>query len=286
MSDSEKKIRDTQGKFLQAVKDGKELRDGEWQECRVVLTNKRLVLVADGKTSVPLSNMTEFGGRYDKTQAAAQESNYTAVTVSDDVYLVSTTEHSQFETDLYKAVLNGQVLFVDHPAVKGGVVQGTEWTKARIKVGDSMIRLAVANGDLVEIDRDDIGDVDEDERTVEGEDRLIVEVEHTEDDISVETHITGTRQHITVLRELVQEGVERTEADLDLSNTEKQVIMALHSGVSPFAIPDFVGISVEKTEAIYDRLIELDVIEVTRERTEVEITPQGRNVAGKAMASQ
>jgi helix-turn-helix protein len=286
MSDSEKKIRDTQGKFLQAIKDGKELRDAEWQDCRVVLTTRRVVLIAGGKTSIPLDNMTEFGGRYDMTQAAAQESNYTAVTVADDVYLVSTTEHDQFETDLYRAVLNGQILFVDHPAVEGGVVQGSDWTKARIKVGDSAIRLAVANGDRVEIDRDDIGDVDTDERTVKDEERLVVEVEHTEDDISVETHITGTRQHVNVLRELVQEGVERTEADLDLSGTEKQVIMALHSGVSPFAIPEFVGISVEETEEIYDRLVELDVIEVVRERTEVEITPQGRNVAGEAMASQ
>ncbi len=45
--------------------------------------------------------------------------------------------------------------------------------------------------------------------------------------------------------------------------------MALHSGVSPFDIPNFVGIDVEEIEEIFDRLIELDVISVLRERTEV-----------------
>jgi helix-turn-helix protein len=62
--------------------------------------------------------------------------------------------------------------------------------------------------------------------------------------------------------------------------------MALHSGVSPFEMPEFVGADVEEVEAIYDRLIELDVIEVVRERTEVEMTAQGRSVAEKTMNNQ
>jgi helix-turn-helix protein len=51
-------------------------------------------------------------------------------------------------------------------------------------------------------------------------------------------------------------------------------------------MPGFVGADVEEVEAIYDRLIELDVIEVVRERTEVEMTAQGRSVAGKTMNNQ
>ncbi|MFB6185130.1 MAG: CheF family chemotaxis protein [Haloarculaceae archaeon] len=287
MSDTEKKVRDGQGKFLYAVQDGHEIKDAGWQECRVVLTNKRLVLVTgETKHSIPMANMTEFGGRYDATQAAAQEAHYTAVTVGDDVLLVTTPDHDEFETDLYRAVLNGRIVLVQHPAVEGGVVQNAEWTKARIKVGDDVIRLALEDGDLVEIDRDDIGDIDHEETAVEGDQRPVVQVEHSEDGISVETHVTGGPQHVDVLRELVAEGMRRTEADIDLDPIEKQVIMALHSGVSPFAIPEFVGISIERTAEIYDRLVELDVIEVVRERTEVEITPQGRSVASETMASQ
>jgi helix-turn-helix protein len=62
--------------------------------------------------------------------------------------------------------------------------------------------------------------------------------------------------------------------------------MALYSGVSPFAISDFVGIDVERVEEIYDELLELDVIEVVRERKEVALTPQGRRVAGEEMGKQ
>jgi helix-turn-helix protein len=286
MSD-EKKIRDTQGKFLHAVRNGQDMLDAEWNNCRVVLTNKRVALIADGKRSIPLADIERFGGRVDVNQAAANVADYTALHADEDVVLVATPEHEAFETDLYNAILDGEILFVKHPAVEGGVVQDSGWQKARIKVTDEVIRLAVADGDRVEIERDDIGDAEEDERDVKGEKRLVVEVEHTDDEgISVETHVTGERKHASVLLKLVRKGFAQTEANIDLDPTEKRVIMALHSGVSSFAIPEFVGISVEQTEAIFDRLIELDVIEVVRERTEVEITPEGRSAASESMASQ
>jgi hypothetical protein len=78
----------------------------------------------------------------------------------------------------------------------------------------------------------------------------------------------------------------RQDEEYELTETESEVLMALHSGVSPFEMPEFVGADVEEVEAIYDRLIELDVIEVVRERTEVEMTAQGRSVAEKTMNNQ
>jgi helix-turn-helix protein len=71
-----------------------------------------------------------------------------------------------------------------------------------------------------------------------------------------------------------------------LGPVEEQVVMALHSGVSPFDIPGFVDAEVAEVEEIFDRLIELEVIEVVRERTEVEMTAQGRSVAGESMGEQ
>ena len=102
----------------------------------------------------------------------------------------------------------------------------------------------------------------------------------------METYLSGREHHLSVLRQLLEEGAERNRADLDLTPIEQRVVMALYSGVSPFAISDFVGIEVEKVEEIYDQLIELDVIEVVRERQEVTLTPQGRKVAGEEMGEQ
>ena len=286
MSDTEKKITDTRGQFMQAVQGGRELNDASWSACRIVLTTQRLVLIADGKRQIPLQSIDRIADRHDVNQASAGVSNYVALHLDEDVVLVSAGEHEAFETDLYRASLNGEIILVQHPAVEGGVVQDSEWTKGRMKVTDEALRLALADGQAVEIERADIGDLTVEEKTVSGEDRTVIAVEHTDDGISVETHLAGEEFHATVLQVMLAESAERNQADLDLSSTERRVIMALHSGVSPFDIPSFVGIDVEQSEEIFDRLIELDVISVVRERTEVQLTTKGRRVAGENISEQ
>ncbi|QSG14826.1 CheF family chemotaxis protein [Halapricum desulfuricans] len=283
MSEGEHKLYDERGQFMQAVKDGREIRDADWTTCRVVLTTDRVVLIGDEKRSVTIDALEQVNDRFDVNQAAAVEGSYTALKTEGTVFLVTTPDQGAFETALYKASLNNGILLVQHPAVEGGVIQDVEWTKAKVKISEEAIRLAVADGQKVTIDRNDIGDVDTDERTIDGQDRTVYEVEHTEDDRSVETHLTGEPHHTAVMGALLEEGVERHRANLDLDGVEKQVIMALHTGVSPFDIPEFVDRDVERVEEIFDRLIEYDVIEVERERTEVALTPEGRQVAGETI---
>jgi helix-turn-helix protein len=286
MSDTEKKIADTQGQYLLAVSQGQRLTDAEWQNCRVILTTERVALIADGKRQIALDEIDRIADRFDVNQQSAGVSEYVAFHVGDDVVLVSASNHDEFETDFYRASLNGEVILVQHPALEGGVVKDTEWTKGRLKVSDETLRLALADGQAVDIDRADIGDLEVEDKQVSGQERAVIQVEHSQDDISVETHLAGEEFHATVLQTMLEDSAEKNQADIDLSPTEKRVIMALHSGVSPFDIPNFVGIDVEKTEEIFDRLIELDVISVLRERTEVSLTTKGRRVAGDRMGEQ
>jgi helix-turn-helix protein len=287
MSEGETKLYDDRGQFLQAVKDGREIRDAGWNACRIVLTTQRVVLIADEKRAIAIDALEQVNDRFDVNQAAAGEGTYTALRADGTVYLVSTPDQDAFETALYKASLNNGILFVQHPAVEGGVVQSVEWTKAKVKISEEAIQLAMADGRKVVIDRGDIGDVGTDERTIKGQDRAVYEVEHTDEEgRSVETHLTGEPHHTAVIGALLEEGVERHRANLDLSGTEKQVIMALHSGVSPFDIPEFIGQDVGTVEGIFDQLLEYDVIEVERERTEVALTPQGRQVAGETIGDR
>lgn len=286
MSNTEKKITDTRGQYMHAVKHGQRLTEADWHACRIVLTTNRIALIGEEQLQLSIDEIDRIGDRFDVNQQSAGVSGYVAFHSGDDVLLVSASEHEEFETDLYRACLNGEIVLAKHPAVRGGVVQGAEWTKARVKVTDEALKLALADGQAVAIDREDIGDLERDEKEVGGEERTVIEVEHTQDGISVETHLAGQEFQATVLLLMLEDSAERIQADLDLSSTERRVIMALHSGVSPFDIPDFVGVSVEKTEEIFDRLIEYDVIDVERERTEVEMTTKGRRIAGERMGEQ
>jgi helix-turn-helix protein len=58
--------------------------------------------------------------------------------------------------------------------------------------------------------------------------------------------------------------------------------MALYSGVSPFQIPEFVGLDVEEVEETFDQLIEQGILEKQRVRREVQLKARGRHIASEA----
>jgi helix-turn-helix protein len=283
----ERKLADTTGRFAQVIKDGRKLGDVGWQRGRIVLSTRRLVLAGnEGKRTVPLSGIKAAQGRFDVNQTIAQVSNYVSVRHGDDVFLVSPEDAATFEHTLYGAMIDGGVVLVRHPAVEGGVVRDVDWQKARVKLEDERINLATESGELVEIEIDDTNAIERDERTVRGDERPVVEASHTDGGTSVETYLSGNPRHCSIVASVLGKGVARNETDLDLDPSEKEVLMALYSGVSSFDIPEFVELPPDDVEEIFDRLIELDVLEEVRVRREVALRPRGRNIASESMNDQ
>lgn len=285
MSEGEYKITDTQGKFLQVVKKGRKLNDPDWTSGRILLSNKRLVLAGNqGKRSIPLSDIEGLEGRYDVNQAVASVSDYLSVEFGKNVVLLGpNVDIETFETDLYGALLDQEVILTKHPAVEGGVVQDTEWEKARVKIDEGMVNVAIASGTFVGIELDDIGSVERATRTVKGQQRTVLEVEHTQGDTSVQTYVSGQTRRCTLLESLFEKGQRKNEGGVELDEVEKEVLMALYSGVSPFEIPDFLAMDVDEVERIFERLIEVDVLEEVRKRREVSLKTRGRNIASESI---
>jgi helix-turn-helix protein len=288
----ETKIADSRGRFLQALRNGRERNDAAWTNGRILLSNRRIVLAGTGgKRTFPLSEIDHIGGRFDVNQRVATVADYLALQFDDgeDVILVAPAEFEEFKTDLYDAILSSTQFLVRHPAVEGGVVQNTEWVGGRIAVeGDAdaeaqAVNIATVTGTFVEIPLDDIGDIAIGRRTVREEQRKVVEVEHSDESTSVQTYISGPERPVSVLSSLLRIGEEQTETSLDLSQQDKQVLMALYSGVSPFDIPQFLGIDVDQVEELFVRLIDHDVLDEVRIRHEVELNARGRSIAADAI---
>jgi helix-turn-helix protein len=245
------------------------------------------VLVSgDGKRTLPLSSVSAAEGRFDVNQAIAKVSDYVSVRHDDDVFLVSVSETEAFERKLHGALVDGEVVLVKHPAVEGGVVRDPDWCRARVKLGDDRVNLAVETGELVEIEVNDTSSVERDVRTVRSKQRPVVEAAHTENGTSVETYLSGSSRHVSILGSVLGRGAARNESDIDLDPGEEEVLMALYSGVSSFDIPEFVEMDPDEVEAIFDRLIELGVLEEVRVRREVALRPRGRNIASESMNDQ
>jgi len=285
MSEGEYKITDTRGKFLQAMRDGQKLKDAAWTGGRILLSNKRLVLAGnEGKRTIPLSEVRGVSGRYDVNQAVASVSDYLSLEVGDDVLLVSTSmDIDEFESKLYGAMLDQKMILTKHPAVKGGVVQDTDWERARVKIDVGEVGIAVASGTFIQIELDDVGQVDTAKRTVEGETRTVLEVEHSEGSTSIQTYISGKARRCSLLGSIFQKGEQQSSAGVELDEMEKEVLMALYTGVSSFEIPAFLGMDVDRVEEIFERLIELDVLEEVRKRREVSLKTRGRNIASESI---
>jgi helix-turn-helix protein len=287
MSEGERKLADSRGKFVQVVTDGRKVNDLEWLSGRLILSNKRLVLVSnEGKQTIALAKIQSIKNRKDVNQAIAQVSGYFSLQIGSDVMLIAPQQIDDFEIHLYSALLDQEVILAKHPAVKGGVVQDNEWLKGRLKISEGEVGLAIASGQFVEIDLDDVGTVDMKKKTVMDGTRRVVEVEHTIEQTSVETHVSGTGRHMAILESLVRQGEQKNATDVDLSEKENQVLMALYSGVSPFQIPDFTGLDIEQVEEIFDRLTESGILEKVRTRREVSLKARGRNIASDVIADQ
>ena len=286
MSESEYKVADGAGKFLQAVKDGRRLKDAAWTNGRILLSNKRVVLASnDGKRTLPLSKVASLSGRYDVNQTVAKVSDYVTIQMENEsVLLLSLGENTeQFENKLYGALLDQTEMLVQHPAVKGGVVQDESFGRARIKVDDDQLNVAMSNGEFVPVELDDVGSAEAASLEVQGETSPVLKVEHTVEETSVQTYFSSDSHTCSILESLLSKEARKSQGSVELSETEKRVLMALYSGVSSFEIPDFLGMDVDEVESIFERLIEVDVLEEVRKRREVSMKTRGRNIASEAI---
>jgi len=287
MSEGEYKILDTKGRFAKAVQDGRSINDVSWTQGRILLSNRRIIVASnDGKRTIPLSKIKGIGGRHDPNQNIAAVSSYLSLKIDNDVMLISASDHEEFQTSVYEAVLDQKIAQAKHPAVAGGVVQDTKWEKARLKVEEDAIAAALKSGSFVRLDLNDISAVETDQRTVNGEKKVVIQVSHVEGDTSVQTHLTGPKRVCMFLQSFLAEGERRSQTNVDLSEADKEVLMALYSGVSPFEIPAFIGKDVDDVEDIFERLVELDIVDEVRVRREVTLNSRGRNIASEAMNDQ
>ncbi|QIO20919.1 CheF family chemotaxis protein [Haloarcula sp. JP-L23] len=287
MSGDERKILDTSGDYQYVVRDGDPVADPQWRSCRLIVTNKRLVLATnDGKQPIPHSKIALVDD--ESTVPDGVPADATALKVGGNVLLVDATSLDDFAFEYCRATLHGAVILARHPAVVGGVIQDdAEWTKARFRLDDEEVRLQFPGGGSTVFDIEDVGTIETSESTVMGEARTVVEVEHTdEQDRSVETHFSGMPHHTDALGRLFSQVVERRSDDYELTEMESQVLMALYSGVSPFEMAEFVGTTPDDVEEIYQKLLDVGAVDKVRTRTEVSLNAQGRNMASEAMSGE
>jgi hypothetical protein len=289
MSEGEQKLVDTAGDYRYVVKSGQRLESPDWQSCRIVVTSERMVLATNGgKQAIPHSRIMLPEPDDDLLPDGFDPAAATPLRIGDNVIVVDAQGVDDFESEYCRAALHDEVILVKDGAVVGGVLQDdAAWSKCQFRLDDDTVTVGLPGGDSLSFDIGNVGTIDTENQQVMGERRRVVKVEHTDDeDRSVETHFSGMEWHSRALESLLRTIIEERQDDYELSEMESQVLMALYSGVSPFEISDFVGIDVERVEEIYQTLLEVGAVDKVRERTEVTLNAQGRNMASEAMSEE
>lgn len=289
MSTGEQKLVDSAGDYLYAVKDGQPVEAPSWNTCRVMLTSERLILSTNGgKQAIPHGKITVLDEEDIPVSLPVETSTATPLRIGNTVILIDAQDVSDFDIEYCRAALHDAVILAKYPAIVGGVVQDdAAWSKARFRFDGDQIILGLPENERVSFPLDDVGTIETASQQVMGEQRPVVQVEHTDSqDRSVETHFSGMDWHTQALERLLGHVIEDRQNNHELTEMESQVLMALYSGVSPFEMADFVGISVDEVEEIYQKLLEIGAVDEVRVRTEVALNAHGRNLASEAMNEQ
>jgi len=289
MSTGEQKLVDSAGDYLYAVKDGQPVEAPSWNSCRVMLTSERLILSTNGgKQAIPHGKISVLDEEDIPVSLPVETSTATPLRIGNTVILIDAQEVSDFDIEYCRAALHDAVILAKYPAIVGGVVQDdAAWSKARFRFDGDQIILGLPENERVSFPLDDVGTIETASQQVMGEQRPVVQVEHTDSqDRSVETHFSGMDWHAQALERLLGHVIEDRQNNHELTEMESQVLMALYSGVSPFEMADFVGISVDEVEEIYQKLLEIGAVDEVRVRTEVALNAHGRNLASEAMNEQ
>lgn len=296
---TEVKITDIIGKFITPIaSDDKRFRDAKWTSGRVILSNKNIWVIAkDRKKKISLKTIFDVGGRFDLNNEIKSTPYYILIkhfgsNKEKNTSLITSKNKNEFEglkENLLEILLNKKIVFVKHPVKKGGVIQrDIQWEKAQIAVKKNKFRIVTKSGKLIKVDLDKIQLVKKEDRDINQESKRVLDIQFSEEEdgqeFSVECYIHAKEGVLNVLNNFIFGSFDKVTADIDLSESEKQIIMSLYTGVSPFEIAGFIGMDVDKVEEVYDRLIELGVLKEVRKRKEVILTTRGKNLASEALS--
>lgn len=233
---SESVIADFVGKF-----NAEHTPRGEPVKGRILCSQKRLVLAADSENSIqiPLGSIFDIAiGHVPPNLGEFFDSTVTIAFERDDKRYVAAVEANddnieKFSTVLFKAILNGTEMTVQHPALRGGRVTDEDYVAAALHLEPMTVRLH-ADDRTVEIDLAGVTKYDRETRTIGGRRRPVLLVRHMDRGESLLTlAATDSPRKMSILGRYLrlEYGDLLMElSDVELTDEKVEVLVAIYSG--------------------------------------------------------
>ncbi|MFC7069925.1 CheF family chemotaxis protein [Halobaculum lipolyticum] len=267
--------------------------DGEPPTGRIVLSQRRLVLAADGyKETIPLSKVfdvtigqvpPEMAGYFNDTVTVAYrkgEGRGVAAIEGTD------TNIDRFATVLFKVLLNGTKALARHPAKVGGRVVDTDTRKTRLDVTQGTLSFE-GGGDVFAVDLANVVSVERTQRDLGNGSHPVVSFRHIDDGTAVTSEVGMTSGRLTnILGRYVRLRYADLQAeleDLNPSEEEMEVLVAAYSAGPGVSLSKVVDIEPQRLTMLLNGLIDEGLLVDTDEGTN--LTAKGRVVVGQRIES-
>jgi helix-turn-helix protein len=281
MSESTSLLADFMGTFMLEGSWDREPVDG-----RVLLNDDQLVLVGpDEKKSLPLSRMVDIVlGRVPPEYS--QYFNHSVLVAfaspGDGPPRTATIEAEGDAADrfgwlLFRTRLHKRTVLLNHPARVGGRITDTEFEPATLYLGEETVSFMNIETPF-RVPLDSVVGFGRPERTVQNVTRRVFSIRHVQNGTSMTTEIdVRSKQRRNLLGRFLR--IEYTKhmsaiADMDLSGTETELLVTLHSGGDAADLAKVLGVDPSRVSMLLNGFEDKGL--VTTDENGVHLTSTGR----------
>lgn len=280
-------IADFVGRFALGASKNPDLLDG-----RILMNRSQLVLVADQerKVTIALDNVFDvtvghvppkFEGFFDDTVTVAYRMNDARRTV---VIEGDGDSIERFVGVLLKSLLHGVEIILQHPAKVGGRITDAEFRPAKLAIDSEAVGFVTEDGRIT-IELPNVTNFEQLQKDVGGRERTVLAVHHFS---GAQTEVTNvvppSGRVVNILgRHLRFEynDLRATVADIDLSTTELEALVALYSAGDGIDIAAVLPGEATQINAVTRSLNDKGLI--IDDESGTHLTPEGRVVVADRM---
>ncbi|MFB6211913.1 MAG: CheF family chemotaxis protein [Halobacteriales archaeon] len=254
-------------------------------ECRVLLSESKLLLATeDHQTTIELESVFDVDVTEVPTELRPFFKNAITIAYEDDtvegkaVIEGDDEDIERFTTVLFKSLLNGTPVRVEHPARRGGRVTNVDPRSAELFVRDDHVTFTELD-EPFRIRLDSVSNFERTQRDLgELPASLAVTIQHFPEGTELTTNlVVPTARKLRLLgRYLTQryDAVIEELTDIDLSDDEMETLVGLYSGPNDIHISKVVDIDASRVSMVLNRLQEKDL--VTTVEDSMALTGRGR----------
>ncbi|NJE47533.1 hypothetical protein E3E35_09010 [Thermococcus sp. GR7] len=242
------------------------------------------------------------------------------LTVGDNLLIYDENKFREFIHTIFEILINGKAVKLLLARVKGGAINmEPQWQDGSLRiVSIKSAKRGKTERNVVVLDPDrrpipifsDVEDMDVEEIDMNGKKVEAWKIKHfyVNETITSYLYIPEKKTRLYVLRYLLKyipgyfefimrvskefpmlqtefrEVMEKELKELEsLDEMEKQILMALYSGLNPLEVHQFLGLDEREIEEIYDRMIDKGLLKIVMIRKVVDLTRDGRKIVNKLM---